>query len=86
MKQSVNLQRAFYKGQTCCTLTSACCWCATSSSILSNGGGIKGDLCPGKDQESMLPQVGLDGEEVSTAAPHHMTEVISYWEELCGLG
>lgn len=39
-----------------------------------------------KDQESMQPQVGLDGEERSTADPHHMTEGISYWEELCGLG
>lgn len=73
--------------RTVCTFTSACNWCATTYSTLGKGGGIKGDLCPGKGtQESMQPQVGLHGDEVSTAAPHLMTEVISYWEELCGLG
>lgn len=87
MKQTVNLQTGYHKDQHCCTFTSACSWGATSSSILNNGGGIKGNLCPGKGRPGVMqPKVGLDEEEVSAAAPHLMIVGISYCEELCGLG
>lgn len=58
MKQSVNLQTGYSKGQHCCTFTSACGWCATSYSILGNRGGIKGDLCAGKERPGVNAATG----------------------------
>lgn len=58
MKQSVNLQTGYSKGQHCCTFTSAYGWCATSYSILGNRGGIKGDLCAGKERPGVNAATG----------------------------